>query len=126
VAVPTEDVPVPFRVTLPGGWDFKLSKGILVNDKWSPKGPEWLEGTELCRWVALPWSLQLEAVVRTLALDDPIILTMSNADEFEFKVKSIQNIPIDDINTLDSRSACLFLILVNPDSDTRWVVTAKP
>jgi hypothetical protein len=124
--VPTQDLPFPVRVTLPGGWDFNLAKGNVENDRWSPRDAEWLEGTEVCRWIALPWSLQLEAVVRTLKLDDPIELTMSNADQLPFKVKSIQRVPIDQIDRLESTSPCLLLILANEDSDTRWVVTAIP
>lgn len=121
-----EQLPFPVQVTLPGGWDFNLAKGKVANDKWSPAGPEWLEGTELCRWVALPWSTQLEAVVRTLRSNDPIELTMSNADELQYKVESIHKVSVDQIDTLDTTTACLLLILVNEDTDSRWVVTAKP
>jgi hypothetical protein len=123
---PTQDLPFPVRVTLPGGWEFKLARGRVVNGRWSPSGAEWLEGTEVCRWVALPWSLQLEAVVRTLKLEDPIDLTMSNADQLKYKVQSIQNVPVDEIDSLVGKNMCLLLILVNEDSDTRWVVTATP
>ena len=123
---PTQELPFPVRVALPGGWEFKLTKGKVENDKWSPKGPEWLEGTELCKWIALPWSLQLEAVVRTLKSNDPIELTMSNADQLKFKVQSINNVPVDQIDTLNTTKTCLLLILVNEDVDTRWVVTAIP
>lgn len=123
---PTQDLPIPVRVTLPGGWEFKLSRGRVVDEKWSPSGAEWLEGTEVCRWVALPWSLQLEAVVRTLKLDDPIDLTMSNADQLSYRVQSIQNVPVGEIESLAGKKVCLLLILVDKDSDTRWVVTAIP
>src|SRR3972149_1085479 len=58
--------PYPTSVSLPGGWSFILGKGALQDGKWNPKGAEWLEGTEVCRWVALPWSRQLEAVIRNL------------------------------------------------------------
>lgn len=125
-AEPTQDLPFPVRVTLPGGWEFKLARGRVVDGRWSPSGAEWLEGTEVCRWVALPWSLQLEAVVRTLKLEDPIDLTMSNADQIKYKVQSIQNVPVDEIDSLVGKNMCLLLILVNEDSDTRWVVTATP
>lgn len=124
--VPTQDLPVPVRVTFPGGWEFKLTKGKVENGKWSPAGAEWLEGTELCKWVALPWSLQLEAVIHSLNSDDLIELTMSNADQLKYKVYSIENVPVDQIDTLDRNTTCLLLILVNEDVDTRWVVTALP
>src|SRR5687768_13172945 len=75
------DLPYPTTVSLPGGWSFNLGQGALEQDgKWNPQGAEWLQGTEVCRWVALPWSRQLEAVVRTLNQDDPVELVMSNTD----------------------------------------------
>jgi hypothetical protein len=57
------NLPYPSSVSLPGGWSFQLGRGTLQNGKWDPQGAEWLEGTEVCRWIALPWSRQLEAVV---------------------------------------------------------------
>ena len=123
---PTQELPFPVRVTLPGGWEFKLAKGKVENGKWTPVWAEWLEGTELCKWVALPWTLQLEAVVRSLKSDDIIELTMSNTDSLKFKVQSIQNVPADQISTLNKTTASLLLILVSKDADTRWVVTAIP
>ena len=125
-ALPTPDLPYPVRVTLPGGWEFKLARGTVIDDQWSPTWAEWLQGTEICKWVALPWSLQLEAVVRSFKADDVIELTMSNTDSLKFKVLSIENVPVDQIATLNRKTASLLLILVNKDSDTRWVVTAIP
>jgi hypothetical protein len=123
---PTLERPIPVRVALPGGWEFNLGRGGVEDGRWSPRGAEWLEGTELCKWVALPWSLQLEAVVRTLKSDDPISLTMSNADELLYKVYSVREMPVDQIESLETTKTCLLLILVNKDADTRWVVTAIP
>ncbi len=125
-SAPTQELPFPVRVSLPGGWQFNLAKGTVVNDKWSPTWAEWLQGTEICKWVALPWTLQLEAVVRSLKADDVIELTMSNTDSLKFKVLSIQSVPVDQIATLNRDTTSLLLILVNKDSDTRWVVTAIP
>jgi hypothetical protein len=124
--IPTQDLPYPVRVTLPGGWTFNLAKGTVVDDQWAPTWAEWLQGTEICKWVALPWSLQLEAVVRSFKADDVIELTMSNTDSLKFKVLSIESVPVDQIATLNRKTASLLLILVNKDSDTRWVVTAIP
>jgi hypothetical protein len=126
---PVEEVsnlPYPAGVSLPGGWSFKLGKGTLQNGKWDPQGAEWLEGTEVCRWVALPWSRQLEAVVRTLNPNDPIELTMSNNDKFVYQVYSVKQLTPEEMQKLDSNSACLLLILTQPDAEKRWVLTALP
>ncbi len=118
--------PYPVSINLPGGWAFPLSKGSVQDGKWNPVGPEWLDGTEVCRWVSLPYSVQLEAVLRTLKLNDPIGLTMSNYDNLVYKTKSIQQVSADQISQLDSQTPCLLVILANEKSDKRWVVTAVP
>ncbi len=74
---PDPNVPIPASIQLPGGWTFRLGKGSLGADGlWEPYGAEWLRGTEICKWIALPWSTQLEAVIRTLEAGDPIELTI--------------------------------------------------
>ena len=121
------NLPYPTTVSLPGGWSFNLGKGALQEDgKWNPQGAEWLQGTEVCRWVALPWSRQLEAVVRTLNPDDPIELVMSNTDSIVFKVYSVRQMTSEEMLSLDSNSPCLLLVLAEADSDSRWVLTALP
>ncbi len=118
--------PHPTGVSLPGGWSFDLGRGYLTNGRWDPRGPEWLDGTEVCRWVALPWSTQLEAVVRTLNPKDPIELSMSNNDRLVYEVYSIRELTPEEMRKLDSSSPCLLLILTRSDSERRWVVTALP
>ena len=120
------NLPYPVAVSLPGGWSFNLGRGALQAGKWEPNGAEWLEGTEVCRWVSLPWSRQLEAVLRTLNPGDPIELVMSNNDKLVHGVYSIDEMTIEEIQKVDSNSPCLLLILTGSDSDTRWVLTAIP
>jgi hypothetical protein len=113
-------------MNLPGGLAFNLGKGSLKNGRWDPRGPEWLEGTEICRWVAIPYSRQLEAVVRTLTREDQIELLMSNNDRLVYDVYSIDQMTIEDMMEASSNSACLLLVLAESDTDERWVVTALP
>jgi len=119
-------LPFPTSIVLPGDLNFKLGKGTLEDGEWNPSGPEWLEGTEICRWVSIPWSRQLEAVVRTFTQDDEIELLMSNNDRIVYKVFSIRQLTIADLQKLDSDSPCLLLVLAEADSEQRWVVTANP
>jgi hypothetical protein len=126
---PTQQVsnlPYPTSVSLPGGWSFQLGRGSTQAGKWEPQGAEWLEGTEVCRWVALPWSRQLEAVIRTLNPKDPIELVMSNNDKLIYEVYSVRQLNLAEMQELDSNSPCLLLILTQPDSEERWVLTALP
>lgn len=126
---PTElpsNLPFPRTMILPGGLSFTLGKGAIVDGAWNPRGPEWLKGTEICRWVAIPWSRQLEAVVRTLTQKDTIELVMSNNDKLKYNVYSIKELTLEEMQALDSNSPCLLLVLAEQDSDKRWVVTALP
>jgi hypothetical protein len=124
--VVVSNLPFPTSVSLPGGWTFKLGRGALDSGQWNPKGAEWLQGTEVCRWVALPWSKQLEAVVRTLNRDDPINLGMSNNDQLTYKVFSIQQMSPEEMQSLDSNTPCLLIVLAEPEAEKRWVLTAMP
>jgi len=127
-AKPTEkaNLPFPISMSLPGGLNFSLGKGALKDGEWNPRGPEWLEGTEVCRWVAIPWSRQLEAVIRTLNPDDPIELAMSNNDRLVYKVYSVRELSNEEMQKLETDSPCLLLVLAKADSDKRWVLTALP
>lgn len=120
------NLPYPVAVSLPGGWSFDLGTGTLQNGKWEPGRAEWLEGTEVCRWVSLPWSRQLEAVLRTLNPQDPIELVMSNNDRLTYSVYSVYEMTPEEIQKVDATSPCLLLILTGADSEKRWVLTAHP
>jgi hypothetical protein len=120
------NLPYPTSVSLPGGWSFQLGRGTLQNGKWESRGAEWLEGTEVCRWVSLPWSLQLEAVIRTLEPKDPVELVMSNNDKLVYGVYSVYQMTPEEIHKVDAKTPCLLLILTEVDSEKRWVLTALP
>jgi hypothetical protein len=120
------NMPYPTSVTLPGGLSFNLGKGALKNETWNPRGPEWLEGTEICRWVALPWSRPLEAAIRTMNRDDVIELVMSNNDKLSYQVESIQELAPAELQEMDSSSPCLAIILAKQDSEKRWVAVGRP
>ncbi len=120
------NLPYPISLALPGGVNFNLAQGAIKNGKWNPSKPEWLVGTEVCRWVAIPWSLQLEAVVRTFTRADVIELGMSNNDKIAYNVYSIQELTLEEMQALSQNQPCLLLVLARSDSDKRWVVTALP
>lgn len=120
------NLPYPVVLDIPGGLSFNLGRGSLVNGRWNPQRPEWLEGTEVCRWVAIKYSRQLEAVIRTLTRDDKLTLTMSNSDVISYDVFSITQMTIEDMQEVSSNTPCLLLVLADENTDTRWVVTAYP
>ena len=122
------DTIYPTRVTLPGGWEFSLGQGQVVEGQWSPRRAEWLVGTEISRWVALPWSLQLEAVLRTLKPEDQLELSMSNFDVLVFNVYSIRELTMEQLLASDPMTPSLLVVLYNNEETegTYWVVEARP
>ena len=126
--VDLSEIVYPTRLTLQGGWEFKLGQGRVNEGEWTPTGAEWLVGTEISRWVALPWSLQLEAVLRTLKSDDQIELMMSNFDVLTFNVYSIQEMTMEELLKTDPTKPGLLVVLYNDEeADGKfWVVTALP
>jgi hypothetical protein len=122
------DMIYPTRVTLPGGWEFSLGQGQVVEGQWSPRRAEWLVGTEISRWVALPWSLQLEAVLRTLKPEDQLELSMSNFDVLVFNVYSIRELTMEQLLASDPMTPSLLVVLYNNEETegTYWVVEARP
>lgn len=115
----------PFRLELPGGWDFHLKKGELIDGKWEPESAEWLSGTELRRVVAIPWSKQAQAVIGTLESGDEVKLIMSNFDVIDYRVKEVLNIPRAQAELLMDTQPSLIVILFQPEEDYRWVVICE-
>ena len=126
--VDIRDTVHPTGLSLPGGWQFDLGLGQVNEGKWVPSGAQWLVGTEISRWVALPWSLQLEAVLRTLKSGDELKLTMSNFDVVTFEVYSIQQMTMEQLLASDPTKPSLLVVLYNDEEadGTFWVVTALP
>jgi hypothetical protein len=105
-----------------------LGQGQVVEGEWTPNGAEWLAGTEISRWVALPWSLQLEAVLRTLTAEDQVELMMSNFDVLTFDVYSIREITMEELLATDPTKPALLVVLYNDEEadGSFWTVTALP
>jgi hypothetical protein len=120
-------LPYPVMVTLPGGWTFSLNRGYVQNGVWNPPaGAEWLDGTEICRVISLPWSLQLESVIRTLKAEDQIVLVMDDSKTISYRVQSIRSVAADEWSSQCQDGLSLLLILADKKSDKRWVVNAIP
>jgi hypothetical protein len=122
------DIVHPTKLALPGGWEFNLGQGKVVDGEWKPRRAEWLVGTEISRWVALPYSVQLEAVLRTLKPENQIELTMSNTDVLVFNVHSIRELTMEQLLASDPKTPSLLVVLYNNDETvgTYWVVEALP
>jgi hypothetical protein len=119
--------PYPQNVRLPGGWTIDLKIGSVQQGSWNPSGAEWLEGTEVCRLISLPWNAQLDAVYQTIKPGDDILLTMSNRDLLGYKIESTKIISPTELGQLTTRdSPCLIVVLTQPGTEQRQAIIASP
>jgi hypothetical protein len=124
-SIPMEGMPYPTGIRMTGGWFFYLQPSTIREGKWEPESSEWLNGSELRRIVALPWTRQLEAVVGSIVQGDTIELHMSNGDILKYLVEETAKIDRNDVSILSSNRPSIALILFQPEEDQRWVVTAN-
>jgi hypothetical protein len=126
--VPTVDMAdriYPTGIKLTGGWFIYLQKGELKEGQWNPQSSEWLAGTEVRRLIAIPWTKQSEAVIRSMQPGDPIELFMSNNDILEYKVDSVEKLPRNQTDVMTGKTPSLAVILYQQDAPDRWVVVCK-
>ncbi len=123
---PVVSPPVPIGIVLTGGWSFDLGSGIMVDGVWNPTKSEWLVGTEVRRDIAIPWNVQIQAVVQTFQPGDLIELKMSNGDSYPYKVLTVSEVPVSDTSILYDVRPTMAIILIKPDAEKRWVVIAEP
>ena len=117
--------PYPVGIQLTGGWIFSLNRSTLEQGFWNPKSGEWLDGTQIRRVVALPWSRQTDAVIRSFQPGDPIGLFFSNKQTIFYKVSEVKQVAVDDVSVLTDTHPSLAVILYQPSSKQRWVVIAS-
>ncbi|MCX6083164.1 MAG: hypothetical protein NTW32_26860 [Chloroflexi bacterium] len=123
----SQEQPSPLNIEFPGGWTFDLTVGTVQDGVWNPSSPEWLQGTEICRLVSLPWNKQLDAVFQTFTAEDRILLTMSNNDILAYRVESTKILKSDEINQLLNRtSPCMVIVYSQHETDAHQVIIAVP
>jgi hypothetical protein len=119
--------PIPTSVLLPDGQTFTLRMGTVTDGSWTPKGAEWLAGTEVPRWLALPWNDRLESAVLAYKINAPISLHMSNGDILVYRFESALEIPKGGMSAFHANTTDLLIILAKPGaSTTRLVLVAGP
>jgi hypothetical protein len=101
------------------------SPALIKEGRWEPETSEWLDGSELRRIVALPWTRQLEAVVQSLVPGDTMELQMSNGDILRYLVEETTQVNRDDVSILSSNQPSLALVLYQDNAETRWVVISN-
>jgi signal peptidase I len=125
--VPTFAIPEPYSLELPGGWTFLLKVSKVVYPDWKPTQAEWLKDTVICKLIAIPWNIQIDAVYKTIVKGDVIKLTLDNKDQYPYKVDSTKMVSKDKlIELINSNSPCMIIFLYK-ESATSWqVLSALP
>lgn len=125
--VPTFVIPQPASLEFPGGWTFVLGASSEVYPDWKPTHAEWLKGTEICKLIAIPWNVQIDAVYKSIMKNDIFKLTMDNKDQYPYIVDSLKMVTKDKlIQSVNSNEPCLIIFLYK-ESSTNWqVITTKP
>jgi hypothetical protein len=117
----------PIGIKFPGGWYFYLSTGQVADGQWTPSSSaEYLLGSEVRRIIAVPWNQQIDAVIQTLETKAEFRLTMSNNDILTYSMAHIERVPRTQIDIFSGTDPSLVVIIVEPDSDMRWVITCLP
>ncbi len=122
--VDTSGQPFPIGLKLTGGWFFNLQPSHIEDGVWVPQNAEWLKGTEVRKVVAIPWSRQSDAVVRSLVAGDMLQLHMSDNYIQEYQVDSVEQVDRTDIYMYADNEASLVVILYQADSNDRWVIVS--
>ena len=81
---PNDPVSVEF-----GGVAYELTRSKLENGEWSPVLAEWLDGSELRRVVAVPYSQEVGQAVARLKYGDILRLRLSSSEVVEYRLVDI-------------------------------------
>ena len=103
---PNDPVSVEF-----GGVAFELTRSKLDNGEWRPVLAEWLDGSELRRVVAVPFSQEVGQAVARLKYGDILRLRLSSSEVVEYRLVDIARIKRHQIEVLSSLSPSLAIVL---------------
>jgi hypothetical protein len=115
-------VPIPILAIFPDGQSFNLEVGNVENGSWTPRSAEWLAGSEVPRWLSLPWNKNLEKTIRAYTINEPIQLKMSNNDMLVYRFQSVQEISAQEMGTFHANTTDLLIILSKPNTSKRLVI----
>ena len=123
----TNEFPYPIKIQFPTELNFVLEIGQLQDLQGNPKSAEWLQGTEICRIIVIPWTTQVEEAFYRFTIGDVINLNMSNQDKLTFKIETVKKIKLSEIDPIINRtSPCLVVLLTNENPDDNLILIATP
>jgi hypothetical protein len=117
---PNDPVSVEF-----GGVAYELTRSKLENGEWSPVLAEWLDGTELRRVVAVPFSQEVGQAVSRLKYGDILRLRLGSSEVVEYLLVNIARLKRHQIEVLSSLSPSLAVVLHNERASERYVLIGE-
>jgi hypothetical protein len=118
-----EDVNAPASVEF-AGYSFGLSVSALRGGVWEPKGPEYLEGAELRRVVAVPYSNELNAAATQLKVGTDIRLRLRSGEMVVYRLTSVKRVRLNEIELLTDKTPSLVIVLYGERSTERTAIIA--
>jgi hypothetical protein len=117
---PNDPVSVEF-----GGVAYELTRSKLENGEWSPVLAEWLDGTELRRVVAVPFSQEVGQAVARLKYGDILRLRLGSSEVVEYRLVDIARLKRHQIEVLSSLSPSLAIVLHSERASERYVLIGE-
>jgi hypothetical protein len=117
---PNDPVSVEF-----GGVAFELTRSKLDNGEWLPVLAEWLDGSELRRVVAVPFSQEVGQAVARLKYGDILRLRLGSSEVVEYRLVDIARLTRHQIEVLSSLSPSLVIVLHSERASERYVLIGE-
>ncbi|MBD3320592.1 MAG: hypothetical protein GF350_05785 [Chitinivibrionales bacterium] len=117
----SDEANAPASVELAGN-TFVLAVGKVKDGLWEPEGPEWLQGTEVRRVLALPYSADLANSVTGMTPGEPIRLRLRSGEMVEYHVTGVERVQRHQIEVLAEMCPSIVIVLYGERTSERWVV----
>ena len=117
---PNDPVSVEF-----GGVAFELTRSKLDNGEWRPVLAEWLDGSDLMRVVAVPFSQEVGQAVARLKYGDFLRLRLGSSEVVEYRLVNIARLKRHQIEVLSSLSPSLVIVLHSERASERYVLIGE-
>ena len=117
---PNDPVSVEF-----GGVAYELTRSKLENGEWNPVLAEWLDGSELRRVVAVPFSQEVGQAVARLKYGDILRLRLGSSEVVEYLLVNIARLKRHQIEVLSSLSPSLAIVLHSERASERYVLIGE-
>ena len=120
----SDEANAPASIELAGN-TFMLAVGKVKDGLWEPGGPEWLQGTEVRRVLALPYSADLAQSVTGMTPGESIRLRLRSGEVVEYQLTSVKRVQRHQIEVLAEIYPSIVIVLYGERTSERWAVIGE-